>query len=41
MPVYYDEKIDKADEQKISQKQHNDLIVKALMEKPELIKDKR
>ncbi len=41
MPVYYDEKIDKADEQKISQKQHNDLIVKALMENPELIKDKR
>lgn len=41
MPVYYDEKIDKADEQKISQKQHNDSIVKALMENPELIKDKR
>ena len=41
MPVYYDEKIDKADEPKRSQKQHNDLIVKVLMENPELIKDKR
>lgn len=41
MPKYYDEKIKKEDERTKTQKQHNDAVVKALIEDPNLIKDKR
>ena len=41
MEGYYKKKIEKGEGVTITQKQHNDGVVKELMENPELIKDKR